>query len=484
MKRNDYTPLNIIERMNSKISLICSVAALIVLVLLFRLLDHQIIQKPVEEAQQAAEDEEAEANYAPQVTTASVIAVGDNLYHDALIAYGQSDDGTRNYEKVYEHVRPYIEAADLAIVDQETMLTTDSDIWGGYPTFATPTEVGDALVAVGFDVVEHATNHIDDHGYDYISGTLDYWKTKHPEITVLGIHESQEDADSIKIREVNGIKVGFLDYTYGTNNINNVGPAYMIDTFMDGSEHIASLVKKAKEEADCVVFVAHWGKEDEHMPDEYQKEWATFLMKAGVDVLIGGHPHVLQPYGVLDDEEGHHMVIFYSLGNFVSNQQDLAELLGGMACFTIQKTAYSDGTSSVEVKDIDVRPTVMHCDVYENVFAPYMLSDYTEELASNNTVSDYVGDIFTLSNLKKKFKEVMSIRVTPSDEETFLSYSINYNADFVDENGNVLPDNSITEMQYYGSMGIDVSSSMYTDEELDYTTDRTPGDGVAGEGDN
>ena len=126
----------------------------------------------------------------------------------------------------------------------------------------------------------------------------------------------------------------------------------------------------------------------------------------------------------------------------------------------------------------------MHCDVYENVFAPYMLSDYTEELASNNTVSDYVGDIFTLSNLKKKFKEVMSIRVTPSDEETFLSYSINYNADFVDENGNVLPDNSITEMQYYGSMGIDVSSSMYTDEELDYTTDRTPGDGVAGEGDN
>jgi poly-gamma-glutamate synthesis protein (capsule biosynthesis protein) len=105
-------------------------------------------------------------------------------------------------------------------------------------------------VAVGFDVVEHATNHIDDHGYDYISGTLDYWKTKHPEITVLGIHESQEDADSIKIREVNGIKVGFLDYTYGTNNINNVGPAYMIDTFMDGSEHIASLVKKAKEEAD------------------------------------------------------------------------------------------------------------------------------------------------------------------------------------------------------------------------------------------
>ena len=482
MKRTDYTPLNIIEKMNSKISLLCSIAALVILVLLFYRLDKKLLQKPAEESQSVEMETEKTRDYASEVTTATVIAVGDNLYHDALIRFGYSEDtDTYSYEKMYDHVRSYIEAADLAIVDQETMLTTNRDILGGYPTFATPTEVGDALVNIGFDVVEHATNHIDDHGYDYISGTLDYWKTNHPEITVLGIHESQEDADSIKIHEVNGIKVGFLDYTYGTNNINNVGPAYMIDTFMDGKERIASLVKKAKEEADCVVFVAHWGKEDESMPDEYEKEWATFLMKQGVDVLIGGHPHVLQPYGIMDDEEGHHMVIFYSLGNFVSNQEDFAELLEGMGCFTIQKTSYADGTSSVEIKDIDVKPMVMHSNEYKNEFAVYMLSDYTDELAADHGVSDSIGDIFNVRNLNRKFKEIMSMKVTPSDEETFLSYSINYNADFVDENGNVLPDKSITEMQYYGSMGIDVSSSLYLDEDLDYTKDLTPGDGVAGE---
>lgn len=174
------------------------------------------------------------------------------------------------------------------MVDQETVLTTEHDAVSGYPSFATPTEVGDALINAGFDVIESATNHIDDYGYDYMAQTLNFWKTSYPDVPVLGIHDSEEDANTVKTLEVNGIKVAFLDYTYGTNNSGaGDGKDYMIDIFK--KDKVASMIEKAKADSDVLIFVAHWGKEMETMPTEYEKEWATFLMQQGVDVVIGGH---------------------------------------------------------------------------------------------------------------------------------------------------------------------------------------------------
>lgn len=112
---------------------------------------------------------------------------------------------------------------------------------------------------------------------------------------------------------MNGIKIAFLDYTYGTNNSGaGEGYEYMIDIF--DKDKITTMIQKAKEISDCIIFVAHWGTEDETMPNEYEKQWAAFLMQQGVDVIIGGHPHVLQPYGQLSDDQGHNTTIFYSLG--------------------------------------------------------------------------------------------------------------------------------------------------------------------------
>ena len=149
---------------------------------------------------------------------------------DSLIQSGESDSGTWNYDAIYENVKSEIQAADIAMVDQETVLTTEHDAVSGYPSFATPTEVGDALINAGFDVIESATNHIDDYGYDYMAQTLNFWKTSYPDVPVLGIHDSEEDANTVKTLEVNGIKVAFLDYTYGTNNSGaGDGRDYMID---------------------------------------------------------------------------------------------------------------------------------------------------------------------------------------------------------------------------------------------------------------
>ena len=407
-------------------------------------------------AVKAKADQEA-ADTTAETTTASVIAVGDNLYHQSLIDAGASSDGNWNYDKIYTHIQDAIKDADIKMIDQETVFTTDHDSVSSYPSFATPTEVGDAIIKAGFNVVESANNHIDDFGEGFLTDTLNFWKTKYPDVTLLGIHDSQEDADTVKIREVNGIKIAFLDYTYGTNVGGIEGKDYMID--MIRKDKITAMIQKAKQQADCIIFVAHWGTEDETMPNEYEKQWAAYLMEQGVNVIIGGHPHVLQPYGRLTDDKGNETVVFYSLGNFVSTQQKLEELLGGMAKFTIQKTV-QDGKTSIEILTPTVEPLVMHYNSDAGEFGPYMLSDYTEELASQNGVQSYIGSgVFTLDNLKKKFNEIMSMNVTPSTGTNLLDVTIDTDLNMIDASGNVVEDtDSITAEKYYADKGIDITS--------------------------
>ena len=458
----DNIPLNFRERSNARVSLMASVIVLAILVLFFNQLDYRLIRKPAIDAQKKAAavkakaDQEA-ADTTAETTTASVIAVGDNLYHQSLIDAGASSDGNWNYDKIYTHIQDAIKDADIKMIDQETVFTTDHDSVSSYPSFATPTEVGDAIIKAGFNVVESAINHIDDFGEGFLTDTLNFWKTKYPDVTLLGIHDSQEDADTVKIREVNGIKIAFLDYTYGTNVGGIEGKDYMID--MIRKDKITAMIQKAKQQADCIIFVAHWGTEDETMPNEYEKQWAAYLMEQGVNVIIGGHPHVLQPYGRLTDDKGNETVVFYSLGNFVSTQQKLEELLGGMAKFTIQKTV-QDGKTSIEILTPTVEPLVMHYNSDAGEFGPYMLSDYTEELASQNGVQSYIGSgVFTLDNLKKKFNEIMSMNVTPSTGTNLLDVTIDTDLNMIDASGNVVEDtDSITAEKYYADKGIDITS--------------------------
>lgn len=490
VKRNfkENIPLNFRERSNARASLLASVIVLAVLVILFNQLDYRLIRKPAIDAQKkaaAAKEKPETTATTNNVTTASVIAVGDNLYHQSLIDAGASEDGNWNYDKIYTHITDAIKDADIRMIDQETVFTTDHDSVSSYPSFATPTEVGDAIVKAGFNVVESANNHIDDFGEGFLTDTLNFWKTKYPDVTLLGIHDSQEDADTVKIREVNGIKIAFLDYTYGTNVGGIEGKDYMID--MIRKEKITTMIQKAKQQADCIIFVAHWGTEDETMPNEYEKQWAAYLMEQGVNVIIGGHPHVLQPYGRISDGKGNETVVFYSLGNFVSTQQKLEELLGGMAKFTIQKTV-ENGKTSIQILTPTVEPLVMHYNSDAGEFGPYMLSDYTEELASQNGVQKYIGDgVFTLDNLKKKFNEIMSMNVTPSTGTNLLDVTIDTDLNMVDSSGNIVEDtDSITAEQYYADKGIDVNSEDFnsadsnsgnTDDSSDDSSDDGSDDG-------
>ena len=231
----------------------------------------------------------------------------------------------------------------------------------------------------------------------------------------------------------------------------------MIDTF--NTADVAAAIKQAKASADCVIFSANWGKTEEPMPTEYEKEWANFLMEQGVDVVIGTNPNVLQPYGYLTDDSGHNMLIYYSLGNFVTGQETLKQLLGGMAAFTIQKTVDGDQTS-IQIQDATLTPLVMHYSYDTLEYAPYKLDDYTDALASAHSVRQSIGDEFSLENLQTKYDEIMSMNVTPSTKTDLLDVTFDSDGNMLDSNGNYVEDNdSITSSWYYQTLATQSSSS-------------------------
>lgn len=449
-------PLNIREKSNSIASFAGSVVVLVLLLLLLWQLDYHMITKPVKDAENAAiaekqaEERKATTTY---VYSADVIAVGDNLYHTGLLNSGMKEDGSWNYDHVYEHVVDEIQAADMAIVDQETVLTSDHDRISSYPCFATPTEVADSLMRAGFDVVESATNHFDDYGIELMEQTFDFWKNNYPDVPVLGVHETEEDAAKIKTKTVNDITFAFLDYTYGTNHF-GVGEdfEYRIDLF--DQVKIAAQLEEAKKISDVIIFIAHWGIEDETYPCEYEKQWATFLLQHGVDVLIGGHPHVLQPYGKMSDDAGNEMLIYYSLGNFVSCQNFLPELLGGMAKFTVRKTVLNDDVK-IEILNQKIEPTVMHYNHDEGVYQVYMLRDYNDELGATHGANAYDGPAITMDNLRAQFEQTMNMNVKPSEKtymlDAYYDWAGNmYNRHTKDE---ILDYDSMHSWEYYNSIG-------------------------------
>ena len=418
MKHKDNIPLNFKEKSNSKISLIISVIVLAILFAFFQQLDYNLVQKPKKEAAMQAEKERLaaeEAANAPIITSVDVLAVGDNtIYNDSIYDSGQGDSENWNYDHLYANLTDEIQAADLSIVTQTTVLSSSHDTVNNYSI--TPSEVGDALVNAGFDVIASSTNSIDDYGPDSITETIQYWKTSHPDISVLGLHETQEEANTITTMTINDISIALLNYTYGTNQTGGgEGKEFMVDIF--DKDRITAAVNQVKN-FDCVIFVAHWGEEYTTEVSEFQKQWAAYLMELGVDVLIGAHPHVLQPYGRLSDDKGNEMIIFYSLGNFVSTAESIDGLLGGVAKFSIEKTI-QNGTTTVKFLTPSIEPMVMHYNYDYNTFTTYMLEDYTDELAYDHNMIHSTND-FTVENLQNRFKEIMSMNVTPSTKTDLI----------------------------------------------------------------
>lgn len=312
----------------------------------------------------------------------TLLAVGDNLIHIEVINSGLQADGSYNYDHLYDEIKEEILAADIAVINQETILGGKDLTLSGYPAFNSPTEIGDALVKAGFDVILHATNHTLDKGYRGVKNTFEFWDT-YPKITVLGINKTKEDRDKIPIIEKNGIKIAMLNYTYGLNGYKMPKDKPYLVNMLD-KKQMQKDIEKARKKADFVIVFPHWGTEYVYEPVKSQKDLVNFFYELGVDLVIGTHPHVLQPVEWITKDTDHRMLVFYSLGNFLSYQKESPRMLGGMAYVTITKDEKGTYISKAEIS-----PIVTH---YEQGFSDlnygiYKLSEYPKEMGDRHGVS-------------------------------------------------------------------------------------------------
>lgn len=316
----------------------------------------------------------------PAPRQVTLLAVGDDLVHGSTLNGGLQEDGTYDFNGFYRHLKDEISAADIAIINQETILGGAEFGYSGYPRFNTPDAMGDAIVNAGFDVVLHATNHTMDKGAKAIENCISFWKTEHPEITLLGIYDSPEAQNTITVVEKNGIRIAMLNYTYSLNGIPLPQEKNYLVTLLtwENRNYIRSQIRQAKELSDFVIVFPHWGTEYVYEPDKDQLFWTTVFAEEGVDLVIGAHPHVLEPVEWKTRPDGGKMLVFYSLGNFISGQIEAPRLLGGMAEVTLTE----DENGRIRITESAVIPTVTHYSdvVGDGTYSTYRLSEYTEDL--------------------------------------------------------------------------------------------------------
>ncbi|MCH5210926.1 MAG: CapA family protein [Oscillospiraceae bacterium] len=322
----------------------------------------------------------------PKLDYISLFVLGDNLLHMTVMNSCQQADGSYDFSHFYENLQPAISNVDIAVIGQETVFGGAELGYSGYPAFNSPSDTGVNMVNEGFDVVLHASNHVLDMGAAGAENTIAFWDN-YPDITTLGINRNQEEKDTVKIIDVRGAKLAMLNYTYGTNGIEPPeGKEYLVN-YID-YDKIQSDVAYAEANADFTIAFMHWGTEYSITPDESQTDLAHYMCDWGVDLIVGSHPHVIEPVEWIESENGNRMLVYYSLGNFVSGQREARNLLGGIADITLVNNG-----SSVSIDDYVFRPIITHYNSGLTYFAVYPMEQYTDELASVHGVANYDGPV-------------------------------------------------------------------------------------------
>lgn len=354
----------------------------------------------------SAPSTQADASEPPEATEpvvqpniVSTLAVcGDAMSHmpQTRDAY-DSQAGAYDYKPMIRFAKPWIEQADYAVVNLETTFAGGPD-YSGFPAFNTPDALGDAFKDAGFDLVSTANNHCLDRGYDGMVRTLDVLDKLG--LAHVGTYRSAEERaaqNGVYVADVGGIKVAFLSYTYGTNGIpvskshpdtvNILHTDYMSDTQVLDTERIADDLAAAEAlSPDLIAVIVHWGVEYQTTQNEHQEEIADFLFDHGADVILGSHPHVLQPMETrtLTDRDGttHTGFVCWSLGNFISSQND----------------EYTDTTVVLNL-ELTKNPNTGVTDVTKVGYVPLYMLDREQEVD---------GERFTLLDAHRGIEEYAS----------------------------------------------------------------------------
>ena len=318
-----------------------------------------------------------------------VVAAGDNLIHYSVYKNAEALAGGVGYDfkPMYSEVKYLVQDADLAILNQETVISKSNPVRGaegGLLLFNSPPEVADAVIDLGFNVFTMANNHLLDMGTDGLEESINFWneKAKENDLTVLGAYLNEEDANNIRIREVNGVKVAFLAYAHHINGFDSLLDDVPLRVIKNEEEDVIERqIKEADEMADVVIVSAHWGEDDTTVVTEDRIELANKMVDWGADVILGCHTHTAETMEWIERDDGTKGFVYYSMGNFICAQTDNFNVVGEMPDFDI----VIDGeTNELRLENVGCIPTIIH---YEEDFSNmkiYPYSKYSPELAERH----------------------------------------------------------------------------------------------------
>ena len=285
--------------------------------------------------------------------TANLIATGDGLAHSTVYnAAYNSTTKSYDFKDMLSYTKDKLKNYDIKYYNQETIFD-DEENYSGYPMFNTPSDFGKSMINSGFNVVSLATNHSMDRGADSAKRSVNWWKSQKNVLT-NGMATSEDERTNYQIMEVNGITYTMLSYTYGTNGLGNEAISkepYLVNIYDE--ELVMNDIKSVRDKVDVLIVAMHWGSEYMQVASELQKEQAKFLADNDVDIILGTHSHCIQPWEWIDDT-----VVFYSFGNFISNQmgadQALVRKVGVVGMFaTLDITKVVDTKNNTTTITID-----------------------------------------------------------------------------------------------------------------------------------
>lgn len=336
----------------------------------------------------------------------TMTAIGDTLCHNTQYwdAYNSS---TKQYDfsYVYDDIKVYTSSADITIGSLETTFAGEDRGYSNYPVFNSPDSLATGLKDIGVDVISLAGNHALDYGYSGICRTIDV--LDNVGISHLGTYKSAEDQNKILIKDVKGVKIAFINYTYGTNGIPVPSDKPYCLNLID-KDLISKQIKQAKEQnVDMIVACMHWGTEYKTSANDEQKELADFLFKSGVDIILGNHPHVLEPMEkktiTLDDGSTKDVFVVYALGNFTADQR--AEITRDSAILNLDITKDSDG--KILINKVSYVPIYMYKNSAAKVHK-FKILDIEKSIANFDSGDTSIGSS-VYSNLKVQLQKIRDI---------------------------------------------------------------------------
>lgn len=306
---------------------------------------------------------------------AKLLMVGDALIHSSVYNDALTEDGNYDFKPMLKYVKPILKSYDLKYYNQETILGGSSLGYSSYPKFNSPVEVGDAFLNAGFNLVSLSNNHTMDKGETGVINSVNYWKSK-KNVVFSGQWTSWEERNTNPVYSVNGINYAFFSYTTWTNGLETpVGKEYLNNVYSNEKAYLD--ISAVKDRADVIIVAMHWGEEYNLDITEEQREIANYLSSLGVNIIIGTHPHVVEPVEYINNGD---TLVIYSLGNFISGQIGLDRLTGLMMEVTIKKMV--DDDDSVHISIVNPKAELVYTTAPPNIRV-YPYSELNDDILLN-----------------------------------------------------------------------------------------------------